>query len=157
MFPDLTSKTALAVLEKYSVPENMVKSGMNDVLNTMRKYSKNHYKKIDAERILDLAANSVGIPDDGSRAFRIRENVKRLNAELGVIKEIEARIFEATKSNEDVKRIDDVNGIGTMHATTIVSEIGNIGQFESALKLQSYGGKCEQRRNHPRHYSEPHK
>ncbi|MDA8054563.1 MAG: hypothetical protein M0Z77_02785 [Thermoplasmatales archaeon] len=30
VFQDLTSKTALAVLEKYSVPENIVKSGMDD-------------------------------------------------------------------------------------------------------------------------------
>jgi hypothetical protein len=48
------------------------------------------------------------MPDDGGRAFRIRENVKRLNAELGAIKEIEAMILDATNKNEDVKRIDDI-------------------------------------------------
>ncbi len=141
VFPDLTSKTALAMLEKYSVPGNIVKSGIEDVFNTMRKCSKNHLKRTDAERILELAANTVGIPDDGSRAFRIRENVKRLRAELESIEEIEAKTLDATKDNEGVKMIDDINGIGPMNAATIVSEIGDISQFESALKLQSYGGK----------------
>jgi hypothetical protein len=142
VFSDITSKTSLAMLEKYTVPENIVKSGMYGVLNTMSKYSRNHYKREDAERILDLAKNSIGIPDvSGVYAFSIRENVKRLKAELNAIKETEAEILDATKDNEDVKRIDDINGIGPMNAAAIVSEIGPIEQFASALKLQSYGGK----------------
>ncbi len=86
--------------------------------------------------------NTVGIPDDGTFSFRIRENVKRLNAELNVMNEIQAKIIEATKDNEDVQRIDDIDGIGPVNAATIVSEIGPIEQFSSALKLQSYGGKA---------------
>ena len=35
-----------------------------------------------------------------------------------------------------------MKGIGTVTAATIVSEIGSIEQFESAVKLQSYGGKA---------------
>ena len=142
MFPDIMSKTSLAMLEKYSIPGNILKSGLGDVLDTMSKYSRNHYKREDAERILDLAKNSIGIPDvSGVYAFRIRENVKRLKAELNAIKEIEAEIIDATKDSEDVKRIDDIDGIGPMNAAAIVSEIGPIEQFASALKLQSFGGR----------------
>ena len=39
MFPEITSKTALALLEKYPTPENVVKSGLEAVLNTMSKNS----------------------------------------------------------------------------------------------------------------------
>ena len=35
-----------------------------------------------------------------------------------------------------------MKGIGKMNAAAIVSEIGDITQFHSVLKLQSYGGKC---------------
>lgn len=130
MFPDITSKTSLATLEKYLIPGNIPKSGLEDVLNTMRKCSRNHYKREDAERILDLAKNSIGIPVVSVvNAFRIRENVKRLKAE----------ILYAKKDNEDVKRIDDIDGIGPMNAAAIVSEIGPIEQFSSTLKLQSFG------------------
>ncbi len=142
MFPDITSKKSLAMMEKYSIPGNILKSGLENVLSTMRKCSRNHYKREDAERILDLAKNSIGIPDVSDvYAFRIRESVKRLKAELNAIKEIEAEILDATKDNEDVKRIDDIDGIGRMNAAAIVSEIGPIGQFSSALKLQSFGGR----------------
>ena len=141
-FPDITSSTALALLEKYSIPENLVKSGMEDVLNTMKKCSRNHYKREDARKLLELAENSVGIPDDGTFAFRIKENVKRIRAELNILKEIEAKIIESTKGNDDVQRIDDIRGIGSVNAAAMVSEIGPIEQFDFALKLQSYGGKA---------------
>ena len=35
-----------------------------------------------------------------------------------------------------------MKGIGKMNAAAIVSEMGDITQFHSVLKLQSYGGKC---------------
>lgn len=122
-FPDITSKTALALLEKYSTPENLVKSGLEDVLNTMEKCSRNHYKRKDAEKLLELASSSIGIPDDGSLAFRIRENVIRLKAEQKSMREIEVKIIESTKGNDDVQRIDDIRGIGPLNAATMVSSI----------------------------------
>ena len=141
-FPDITSSTALGLLEKYSIPENLVKSGLEDVLNTMKKCSRNHFKREDAEKLLKLASNSIGIPDDGTFAFRIKENVKRIKAEMDTLEEIKEKIMEATGNNEDVQRIDDIRGIGPVNAAAIVSEIGDIKQFDSALKLQSYGGKA---------------
>jgi len=71
--------------------------------------------------------NSAGIPDlSGVYAFRIRENVKRLGDELAIIREIEKKIRATMENNDDVRRIDDMKGIGTVNAATIVSEIGNI-------------------------------
>ena len=52
-------------------------------------------------------------------------------------KEIERR----SAGNSDIENISSIKGIGTFSATCIVSEIGNISQFSSAMKLQSYGGK----------------
>ena len=142
-FPDITSSTALGLLEKYSTPENLVKSGLEDVFNTMKKCSRNHHKREDAKKLLELASKSIGIPDvSGVYAFRIGENVKRIKAEMNTLKEIEEKIIEATKDNEDVQRIDAIRGIGPVNAAAMVSEIGGIKQFDSALKLQSYGGKA---------------
>ena len=41
-----------------------------------------------------------------------------------------------------MEHLIDMKGIGKMNAAAIVSEIGDITQFHSVLKLQSYGGKC---------------
>ena len=142
-FPDISKSTPLALLERYSTPENIARAGVSEVFGIMNRSSRGQRGLEDAQELLHIAEQSIGIPDvDGTYAFRIRENVKRLRAELDSIREIEEEILEKTEGNEDVKRIDDIRGIGPMNAATIVSEIGPIEQFDSALKLQSYGGKA---------------
>ena len=143
IFPDAGSKTAMAVLEKFTTPSNTVKAGLNTVLKAMQGASRNHYKKEDAGKFIELANNSVGIPDtDSVYTFRIRQNIARLLSENKQLKEIEKEILKLTENDENVKRIDDIKGIGPVNAAAIVSEIGGIEQFDSAPKLQSYGGKA---------------
>ncbi len=143
IFPTIGSKTSLAILEKFTTPSVIMKAGMDAVMNAMRGSSRNHYKKEDAEKLMSFAKDSIGIPDiDGIYAFRIKENIVRLISEKKMLKEVEGSILKLTKNNEDVKRIDDMRGIGPLNAAAMVSEIGDIGQFDSALNLQSYGGKA---------------
>ncbi len=143
LFPDIGSKTSLAILEAFTTPSEIVKAGMDSLLKIMRKASKNHYKREDAEKLMNLAKHSIGIPDtDGIYAFRIKKNAEKLVFEKKQLKEIEEQVVKLTEDDENVKRIDDMKGIGPVNAAAIVSEIGDIGQFDSALKLQSYGGKA---------------
>ncbi|EQB67165.1 MAG: transposase [Thermoplasmatales archaeon E-plasma] len=143
VFSDIGSKTSLAILDQFTTPSLIVNAGIDNVLKVMRKTSRNHYGKENAQKLLELAKESVGIPDtECIYAFRIRQNVARLISEQKHLKEIEEKILDLTKNDENIKRLDDIKGIGPMNAAAIVSEIGDIKQFESALKLQSYGGKA---------------
>jgi len=143
MFPDIGSIKCGLLLQKFTTPAGMVKAGIDSVMKVMQKSSRNHYKREDAQELIDLANESVGIPDtDGVYAFRIRENVTRLTLEQERVNEIETQILKITENSENVKLIDDMKGIGPINAAAIVSEIGGIEQFDSALKLQSYGGKA---------------
>lgn len=47
-----------------------------------------------------------------------------------------------SEGNRAVEHLIDMKGIGKMNAVTIVSEIGDITQSHSVLKLQSYKDKC---------------
>ena len=143
MFPDMGSKTSLALLHKFTTPAGMVKAGIDSVMKVMQKSSRNHCRKDDAQKLINLAGESIGIPDpDGIYAFRIRENVLRLALEQERVREIGERILKITRNDESIKIIDDMRGIGPINAAAIVSEIGGIGQFDSAEKLQAYGGKA---------------
>ncbi|EQD67074.1 transposase [mine drainage metagenome] len=143
VFPDVGSKTSMAILDRFTTPSGIVKEGIDGVLKVMQRSSRNHYRKDDAEKLVSLARDSVGIHDtDGVYAFRIRQNVAMLISEKKHLKEIEEKILKLAENDEDVKNIDDMKGIGPINAAAIVSEIGDIGQFDSALKLQSYGGKA---------------
>ena len=61
MFPDIGSRTSLALLQKFTTPAGMVKSGIDSVLKVMQKSSRNHYKREDAQKLMDLAKDSVGM------------------------------------------------------------------------------------------------
>ena len=58
------------------------------------------------------------------------------------MKSVEKEIETRSSGNADVKHLTEMKGMGPVNSATIVLEIGDIGQFDSALKLESYGGKC---------------
>ena len=61
---------------------------------------------------------------------------------MSELKMIEKEIESRSSESEDIKHLTGMKGMGPVNSATIVSEIGNIDQFDSALKFQSYGGKC---------------
>lgn len=71
----------------------------------------------------------------------IRVNVARLREEKEALTRVQKEIESRSDGNSDIENISSIKGIGTLSAACIVSEIGNISQFSSAMKLQSYGGK----------------
>ncbi len=139
----IDSKTGMAILEKYTTPENISGLDPEKLLKFMQKNGRNHFKLEDAQNIIEQAMKSVGIPDvEGTYSFRLRMNVQRLGSELSALKCVEKEIEFRSEGNEHIGHLREMKGIGAVNAAVIVSEIGNIGQFDSALKLQSYGGKC---------------
>jgi transposase len=149
IFPEFTellaidSKTGMAILEKFTTPYNISTISKDKLLNLMKKEGRNHYSMEDAERLIESARNSIGVPDrQGVFTFRIRMNVQRLRNEIVILKNVEREIERMSEGNSDMEHLVDMKGIGRMNAATIVSEIGDITQFHSVTKLQSYGGKC---------------
>ncbi len=69
VFPEFTdfmaidSKTGMAILENFTTPYNISSLSMDKLLNLMKKEGRNHYGAEDAERLMDLARNSIGVPD----------------------------------------------------------------------------------------------
>ena len=140
---DIESKTGLILLEKYTTPENISKISLKVLSNLICKASKNHYKKEDAANLIQIAKDSIGVPDeDNTFTIRIRTNIERLKREIETTKKLSTEIENRSKDNQDVKNLSNMRGIGNNSAATIVSEIGDIKQFNSVEKLQSYGGKC---------------
>lgn len=143
LYESLCSRTSMEILDRYATPEAIRNSSMDDLLATMKSASKNHFKKEDAERLMKLAVDSIGIPDlEGIYAYRIRINVARLREEMKSLQRIRDDIESGLGENKDVENISAIGGMSMVLAATIVSEIGNITQFQSAVKLQSYGGKA---------------
>ena len=138
----IDSATGMAILGKYAAPLAILNAGKNNIIKLIKKASRNHYNSDTADKLIALAKNSIGIPDDGIYEFRIRMNIRRLKNELNELKAIDNEIIKRATDNDDIDHLIALKGIGTINSAVIVSEIGDIKQFDSVLKLQSYAGKC---------------
>ena len=139
----IDSTTGIAILEEYATPERMAAADPREMLQLMRKAGRNHRTPEDVEKLIRAAVTTIGIPDpDGVFAVRIQTNARRLRNELSELKRVEREMETRSSDNSDVRHLTEIKGIGPVNAAIIVSEIGSIKQFDSAVKLQSYGGKC---------------
>ena len=139
---DMKSKTALIILERYAVPANIARASVNELTRVVGNASRNHFGIEFAEELRKKASETIGLPDNnGIFTFKIRENVKRLRAEIQELRRIDDEIRKKAADRKDVKLLDDMKGVSTVAAAFAVSEIGDIKQFETAEKLQAYGGK----------------
>ena len=103
---------------------------------------KGHYHMDDAVKFRTSAEDSIGILDpERVYVYRTKMNTGTLREKINRIKDVEREIRERMSANNDVKNISDIYGIAMTSAAVMVAEIGSIGQFSSAVKLQSYGGK----------------
>ncbi len=138
---DIEAKTSLKILERYATPVNIRNAG-EDELFALMNTGKGHYSMDDARNLMHVAETSIGIPDPGDvYAYRIRMNALRLREEKDRIRQLEAEINSRMSENTDVKNISDIHGVSATSAAAIVSEIGDIKQFDSAVRIQAYGGK----------------
>lgn len=133
----------MKLLLEYTLPANIAGASVRQLTDAMEKASKHHLGAETAMKLREAALSTVGIPDDrGIYLFKMRETVKLLEYLLSMLPEIDDKIKELCSDNEKVKLLDDVRGIDTVTAAYIVSEIGPIEQFDSALRLKSYSGKA---------------
>ena len=58
----------------------------------------------------------------------------------GKIRQVDERIEEAAKEDEDVRLLETIPGVGHVIATSIKAEVGDLGRFRSADHLASYAG-----------------
>ena len=66
---------------------------------------------------------------------------------LHEIESLEKEITSRTETNETVKLIDGVRGVDRVSAAATMSEIGDIGQFDTEEKLVSYCGYTPAKRS----------
>ena len=149
VFPEFTdlysidSSTGLSIPYKYATSYSILKAGIDNIIKIVKKASKGHYRIEDINRLMETAENRIGIPDkDDAYKFEIRMNTSRLKDELNNLKNIENEIISRSSNNDDIGNLSNLKSIGIVNSAIIVSKIGNIEQFKSPLKLQSYAGKC---------------
>jgi transposase len=143
-FYDLFSKTALEILRLYPTPQSVIEAGEEELteqilaLNVRSKSAT--WARGRAKKIVTAAQNSPRMTVYESHLFTLRETIGMLFRYQEHLSHLENEIDALARNIEEYDLLRSIPGIGEKIAATILSEIGDIDQFEHAKKLVAYAG-----------------
>lgn len=139
IFSNSFGVTALSVISEYPTPEELVELSLDELIKIVNDFSKGRIKKEKIEKLYESARNSIGI-SFGKEAFKIEleiliSRLKVFQKQIDFLEEKIEKMFSEFQSS-----ICTIPGIGTTTGAVILSEIGNIESFDSAVKLVAFAG-----------------
>lgn len=139
VFSNRFGKTALELISNYSTPEEMSAVPIGDLMNIVKKASRRGISKNKIEKLHTESQNSIGITF-GREAFKFELGIliDRLKIFQKQIDSLEGKINEILRDIDT--HIFSIPGIGNTTGAAILSEIGNIDNFPSAIKLIAFAG-----------------
>jgi len=152
VFPNIFSKAALAVLEKYPAPAHILKANRNKLIALIQKNSRRSLKWATAKYELLNSKAKEFAPLSISNS----SNVAMLGVYISMIKTLEENLEKVLKAIrsliiEDMAKdmpmlaltlelLQSIPGIGLISAVTILAEIGDFSAFSKPGKLVAYFG-----------------
>jgi transposase len=152
VFKDVTSKTALALLEKYPTPTLMLEGKRDEIISLISKTSRMGVKRATSkyelliQKAKDFEPLSISSPANIS-LIQININmVRTLEKSISDIEDAIAKLIE-DDSNKDMpvlaltlELLCSIPGIGLMTAATILAEVGDFSKFQKPNKLVAFFG-----------------
>jgi transposase len=138
---ELDTPTILELLRRYPLPSKILMERENVLVKFIKKHSRGNKGEQFVKEIREMAKDSIGVPDEnGVIGYRITFLVERLIEVQKALKALSDEIKTRTDNNEIIGFIDDIKGIERVRAASLCAELGPIEQFDSARKVQGYGG-----------------
>lgn len=152
VFKDITSKTALALLEKYPTPAHILEGNRDEIISLISKISRKGIKQATAkyelliQKAKDFEPLSISCPANVS-LIQVNINMLRtLEKSISHIDDAISKLIEDDK-NKDMpllalmlELLCSIPGIGLMSAATILAEVGDFSAFLKPNKLVAYFG-----------------
>jgi transposase len=144
MFPELVSvvysinqKSTYALLSTFSSKESIASAHLTKLTNILKKASKGKYGKEKALLIKETAANSIG-SDSRALSFELSQTISFIELYTAEIAKIDTEIKAIM--DELQSPILSIPGISYGLGSVILSEIGDIRNFDSPSKLLAFAG-----------------
>lgn len=142
VFDHLCNPTSLRVIASFPSPEAILSAKREDLFNLIKlcRHSDEWCsRKVD----MLIAAARESLSYDGAQQSNIRvlqSYVKSLLTHNEILADIRAQINEWTKLSPDFQLLMSIPGIGEITAATILGEVGDISNFDTAKQLVAYAG-----------------
>jgi transposase len=140
-FSNLTKRTPLAILERWPLPQDILKASPQTVLRFVKKVSRNHIKPPKVHALLASARDTVGLQDGlEERRLELQFLFDRWRLLRQQMRELEAKIEALVEVCPEAYVLTTVPEVSTICAATIVAELGTPDTFEHPAQILKLAG-----------------
>jgi transposase len=138
---NMKGKTAQYLLKKYSTPERIGTLSKEVLGEEMRKRSMGKFGIKDAESLIGLARETIGIKEGIAGIFMdIRHILMQLEAEVRFISEIEAEMGVTLERIPCSVRLLSIKGLGIVSVAGLIGEVGDFSKFSTQSEIMKLAG-----------------
>jgi len=138
---NMKCKTAQYILKKYTTPERIATVSKEVLGEEMRKRSMGKFGIQEAESLMGLARETVGIKEGLDGIFMdIRHILMQLEAEVRFISEIEAEMGATLERVPFSGRLLSIKGLGTVSVAGLIGEVGDFSKFSTQSEIMKLAG-----------------
>ena len=138
---NMKGKTAQHILKRYTLPERIGTLSKEALGEEMRKRSMGKFGIKEAESLIGLARETVGIKEGLAGIFMdIRHILMQLEAEVQFISEIEAEMRAVLERIPCSGRLLSIKGLGTVSVAGLIGEVGDFSKFSTQSEIMKLAG-----------------
>ena len=138
---DMKGKTAQYLLKRYTTPERIGALCKRTLAKEMWKRSRGRFGIPDAESLIGLARETVGIKEGlAGISIDIRHILTQLEAEEQFIAEIEAEMEVTLERIPCSARLLSIKGLGIVSVAGLIGEVGDFSKFSTQSEIMKLAG-----------------
>ena len=138
---NMKGKTAQYILNKYTTPERIGALSKEALGEEMRKRSMGKFGIKDAESLIALARETVGIKEGLAGLFMdIRHILTQLEAEARFISEIESEMGSTLERIPCSAKLLSIKGLGIVSVAGLIGEVGDFSKFSTQSEIMKLAG-----------------
>jgi transposase len=133
---NMKGKTAQYILKRYTTPEMIGTLSKEALGEEMRKRSRGRFGIKDAESLIGLARETVGIKEGLAGIFMdIRHIITQLEAEALFIAEIEVEMGVTLERIPCSVKLFSIKGLGIVSVAGLIGEVGDFSKFSTQSEI----------------------
>ena len=141
VFASWEGKAALMSLTEFSTPEQVLSTGVQQIIAIWKKEVKRAVGNQRAVRLVEAAKFSIGIKEGLKMAKKeLEANLEQYELYMKQNEQLEIEIEELAFQVPGVKEMVSIKGVGIMTAAGFIAEVGDIKRFTHPSQIQKLAG-----------------
>lgn len=140
VYTKFSAESGLLLLEKAPLPAEIVELGVDGVTQIWRERKLRAVGKKRAMTLVEAAKNSVGIEGGVCAKLELQLLLADYRTKQAQLEQVEAVLEAEVLKVPHVEKLLSIKGIGLITVAGFLSEVGEIGRFDSPKQIQKLAG-----------------